>query len=278
MNMRKLLCVLTFILFATVNCSGSSGSKIAAYDPTSDGGDDSGATPPSVSTSQPLAIQMSIQFKGVSYSQKLTFSETGTDTCAATASSPVATCTVVVPEGRLYYSDLKIAYSWMPQSCRLMTFQPYYYQASNSAAYVKPGADSAVDCSGILTADCFGGPAKELVTNFPKKVALIYLPDETTLSVPQQNSVKITSAFENDWRSNRHTVNDLPTAKQSSSYNSTTLGGGGDEYVADTFVNYSFSCQDEWADPITYKINLNIRDEDTSASGLDDFLTWKHIP
>lgn len=242
------------------------------------------ATPPTVTSSAPLSIQMSTKFDGTDYSNMLTFVETGTDTCTASTTTPAVTCTVVVPEGRLYYSSLTLAYSYMPANCRLMTFQPYYYRASKVDGYVPPNVTTGgvgVKCAGISEpagAACFGGPAVQLVPGFPNYRALIHLPDESNMSTPVGVTKTVDSAYSKGWRSNRHTVNDMSLVSQASDQSIADLGGIGDTYVANTYVDYKFSCQDNWADPETFVINLKVTEENTSAAGPNDFLSWKELP
>lgn len=125
---------------------------------------------------------------------------------------------------------------------------------------------------------CFGGPAAQLVPDFPKYRALIHLPDESNLSVPVGVSKTVDSAYSMGWYSNRHTVNDMSLANQALNHTSADLGGAGDGYIANTYVDYKFSCRDNWADPETFVINLIVEEEDTSAAGPNDFLSWKELP
>ncbi len=257
------------------------GETAAAYVPPTDPG-----TPaPGVSTDAPLALKMSTKFTGINYDNGLTFTETGTTTCAASIATPSVNCTVVVPEGRLYYSDLIFSYSWLPTSCRLMIFQPSYYLASNTVGYYKPGTEVTTDCTpvgGVSPVDCYGGSAIELVSDFPKKRALINLPDETTLTVPQSNTSKVSSAWVANWGSNRHTTSDFLLAKRNTSYSAADLGGAGaitDGYVGGSFVDYTFTCRDAWYDPVSYRINVYVREEDSDNGGtLNNFRSWKDVP
>lgn len=249
----------------------------------SSGSGDGGTTPAPapVSTAKPFALQLFTKFDGKDYVNQLTFLETGTTTCAATPSSPTPTCTVVVPEGRLYFSSMHYQFSWLASSCRLLIFQPYYYRSSNSAGYVPPGSQDPIDCSATpIPATCWGGAAPGLVDGFPNKTSIIYLPDETDLTTPVSAHLTLDSAYSINALSNRRSVNDLAAGKVGTNFDATDLGGAGDAYLANTYVNYQFMCRDNWYDPDTYVINLYIKDEDSKSGNtvVNDFYTWANVP
>lgn len=274
----SLLAVLTAIVGLTTGCKDKANSATASSDasPTT-------PTAPTASVTTPFALKIYSMYDGTQYVNPLTFSETGTDTCQATTSNPSVTCTVVVPEGRLYFSSLTFAFSWMPSQCTLLTFQPYYYQASNVAGYLPPGATSTIDCSvgaSELPVGCFGGVGTELVPNFPLYRSLIYLPDETDLNAPNSKTITGSSGYSKKTGSNRYMVNDMPPAKVGNNYTAAQMGNIGDTYLANTYTNYKFACRDHWYDPESYTVNLYIQDEDSMAGNptQDNFLTWKELP
>lgn len=277
----KILCfgVLSLTLASTFGCSKAKDdlSSLSSEDPS----DPTPVTPPAVSTAKPFALKMFTTYDQVSYHYNLTFQETGTTECSVTSSAPTATCTVIVPEGRLYYSKLSFNFSWLPSQCNLMLFTPYSYKASSSASYLPPGADSAVDCTALpIPAACYGGAAVDLVPSFPKFGSLIYEPDETDLTITHSDVQTVKSAHSHLYGSNRWTVNDMATGKIGSTATSTDLGGYGDGYIANTYVNYKFQCKDHWDDPDTYTVNVVVKDEDSEAGNptLDDHYTWKEWP
>jgi hypothetical protein len=247
-----------------------------------------GAPNPTASEAAPLVLQISTKYDQASAYYPLTFQETQTTSCSATSTSPTVTCTVVVPEGRLYYSSVVFSYSWRNDKCKLMNFAPYFYSANNaSAAYNPPWlGDATADCSkGDWTkneAGCFGGAAPYLVPGFPKYDSLIYLSDPTT-STPQTHELTLPSAYSLAYRSNRLSSNDLPAAKQGNDYAEGPLGVKGDSYVGSDAPNtpsmqsYEWTCKDDWYDPVIYQINLVITDEDTSGSGPNTYRTWKEL-
>lgn len=287
---RPLASLILGILFiSALGCSrganelSSSGSTLG--DGSGSGGGGGGVTvpPPVVSTAAPLALSLYTVYDGeAKYNNELTFSETGTTTCQATDGTPSAICTVVVPEGRLYFSSIKFSYSWMTNKCKLLTFSPYFYLMSLSPVFVPPGATDPVDCSKLPTpADCYGGAARWLVPDFPKYIGLVHFPNEFIIPGPQSQELNLPSGYSNKWGSNRHSVNDITLGggNVASSYTAADLGGVGDAYVANSYVNYDFSCRDDWYDPATYSIRLYIRDEDSAAGNpvINDFRTWKEL-
>jgi hypothetical protein len=238
-----------------------------------------GSTPavpgaPTVSSTSPLAINLSTKFDGQSTEQAATFVETATTSCTATAATPNVTCTVNIPEGRLYYSSVTLKFSWSTDACPLMRFTPYQYQASDADDYFPPASSVSINCSvaADTKADCWGGAARDLVTEFPKYRSRIYLPDEATTGTTT-GSATINSALLTGWGSNRWTSNSL--VDKTIDRTSAALGFIGDGYVADSMLDYVWTCRDQWADPQTYSITLKVNDVDTGAAGLNEILTWQ---
>ena len=286
--------VVILAAFASAGCA----KKLDSISSLISGG---GSTPsaPTVSASAPLALNMYTKYDGADYVNNLKFAvrTTGSGTlwsgsgvatnqseCAVSAAQPNVECLTVVPEGRLYYSETHFQYSWYDSSCKLMYFQPYYYRASTATLF-PPWADFAsTNCSSApLGAACFNGPAKEIVPNFPKNRSLVYIPDESVASGPQTAAVKVSSSFSQapGVLSNRTVANDYllssdaATRAAAISSSSISFSTTGDEYVTGSYVDYYFSCRDDWYDPITYSIKLFITDQDTSASGSSEIQSWK---
>lgn len=225
----------------------------------------------------PLALRISTTYSGTSTEEYQTFTETGTRVCEATTSNKVVTCSIVVPEGRLYFSDLNFHMSWQISNCKLLEFQPYYYLASKNAAFTPAWGTSTVNCSVVPYAkDCYGGAAPQIVDDFPNFLGMIYFPDEGSTEEYLTQTETIASAYSLKYQSNRLTSNDLATSKQSSDQ---TVEIAGDGYSANNFVTYRYSCRDDWFDPVTYQITVNITDEDSNTGGpVNTFKTWREIP
>ena len=264
------IAVLAFVL----SCGGKTKSKA-----TESGSTGAPSTPPVASAAKPFALKLFTQYDDTTYVNQLTFNETGTDECSVTAAAPVATCTVEVPEGRLYFSSLNFQYSWVWEECKLLHFAPYYYMADNTAAYFPPQADSSVDCTAApIPTACFGGAAVDLVPGFPSNRTIIHLPDENVPLVPLTFESEVRSAYSHKYSSNRWTVNDLDPLKIGMNATPADLGGQGDGYIANSYVNYTFYCRDDWYDPVTYTVNLVVKDVDTNGAGPNDYFTWKEWP
>lgn len=281
---------------STTGQTSSSPSSSVTTTTLSGSGSTGGTTPPGVSASAPLAISVATNYDTQSYLEQQTFAETSTTTCAASTTTPSATCTLNIPEGQLYFSSLNFQISWLPSQCKLLEFHPYYYRISaqplmiaNSAtttisnpnAYVPVnptgGAATAIECMVNPTAACWGGVAPEVVPGFPLFTSLIFFPDDSLPSTTAQSkTVTKKSAYSAAWRSNRVTVNDFPIGRRGTAI-AQLLGGVGEPYAGTEYVDYSFTCRDSYADPVNYTIYLNINDVDSAVGNgpIDNYFTWK---
>lgn len=247
-------------------------------------------TPVPVTTAViPLKLTITAKYDNTEWEVPLTFDH-GSTTCEASTSTPNATCNLSVEEARLYYSQMIFRYSWYSDSCKLMIFQPYYYQAGAAAVSdLAWGGVDPIDCSSpeenVL---CYGGAAPTVVPNFPLKRAIIYLPDESVEASPLDDEVKVPSSWSRDYLSNRGVASDLAAANYGNAYTGANLGNnisaespynGRDNYVANSFVPYSLQCRDDWFDLQSYGIDLTITDIDTenipTNTVENHFPTWK---
>jgi len=273
--MNKIFCF-PILFLALAACKPATEAKI--------GGSTSASTtpvttPPTATTTSPLKLNIYAVYNNTNWEVPFTFNGTTATECTATTAAPTPTCTVAIPEGRLYYSDLHLQYSWYSSECKLMTFQPYYYQAANaqSADLSWAGAE-LIDCTTATTdKNCYGGAAPDLVSGFPDYRSLIYLPDESVGSAALSEDSVLRSGHSRTYGSNRAVANDMTGNKAASI---TAVGfGARDAYLANTFVDYKFSCRDDWYDAVTYEINLTITDEDTDGTptnpALDHIKSWK---
>lgn len=238
--------------------------------------------PPPVADETPMAIKVYSQYEGASDGATITykFTETGTDTCSSTTAAPIVSCTVKIPEGRLYFSKLGIAFSYMQNEkrCRLTYFTPYQYRISTSSTYSSSWtAGTTADCTKPNIA-CWGGFAA--ATGLRPSASTYYYPPNINEPGAKTDNIVAASAWKQERGSNRVTVNDLPVAKQSNAYSSSDLGGFGDGLIAGTYVDYTFVCRDDWSDPLPYKITLYITEEDSATGNpvLNHHYTWKELP
>lgn len=297
--MRKLI-LFTFLLLlisTQVGCGGNANNTTAASTtPTTPTSPTTPPGAPPVSNSAPLSISMYTVLDTQQGAYSLDFAETGSTTCSTSTTSPSITCSVAVPEGRLYYSTLHFVFSWTTAKCAFLAFQPYFYRASNSATYNPPGLPgntASIDCSGATSvpgAACYGGAAPQMVPKFPAEKGIIFLPNETVTQGPQSTDQALASASSLNVNSNRLTSNDLPSAKWGSTYTAAQLGGyltssgeqpAGDGYMPNTFVTYSLECVDQYYDPTGYAITINVTDVNSAsgtASPVDNFNTWAEAP
>ncbi len=181
-------------------------------------------------------------------------------------------CTVVIPEARLYFSDLTFTMSTVLRYCDQIVMQLYYYLASNSAGFLPAWANSPIDCSQPnIPKECYSGPAT-LVQEFPKYTGIYFVVD-----VSRVLDFKISSANSLHRGSNRWTSNSL-----ANEFRAQSKSIPGDGYVGGTFRDYHFSCRDKWGDEI-HSINLEIQDEDSPPDSIlpnvDHYSAWnKYFP
>lgn len=249
-----------------------------------------GISPPAT-TASPLNLQIFTQYDTTKALEYQTFVEPNSATCISSATTPVVTCTLNIQEGRLYYSSLNFQLAWNTTACKVLTFQPYYYHASDLGAFLPPwSATTALNCSTASAntppANCWGGAAPYMVKSFPKYTGLIFFTDESLPPGPQALAAPLTlvSAYSLSYGSNRLTTNDMLPAKMTSNWNyngtnpqaSMNVNGGQDSYLANTIVQYDIACQDDYADPLPFKIHLFINDVNSAPGNpvLNNFKSW----
>jgi hypothetical protein len=183
-------------------------------------------------------------------------------------------CNLAIPEGQLYFSDHFFTVGTSdPTACPLLFFQPYFYQAFDSAAATPFWTTSEVDCSvgpGEISADCFNGPAKTIVPDFPRYTRLYMRTVKN--SKETYKAMSPNSAFAG---SNRYMVNNK--ADKTAAVASIN---GGDGYIANSMRDWTVTCMDDFLEE-EYTINITISDRDTEGTadipdnfGLNDQLDW----
>ncbi|HEX4923906.1 MAG TPA: hypothetical protein VFV50_07465 [Bdellovibrionales bacterium] len=269
------------ILAAAVACGGKSNTSASSggTSPTPVPTD-----PPQVDADAPVALQIYTTYHNQSAATYHEFTETGTTRCEATTTDPNVTCTIVVPEGRLYYSDLTFQFSWLTSECNIFFFSPYYYLHTALGVGVTinpPWTDyAATTCETLSTASpsCWGGAAPDLVDGFPRYDTLFYTPDESIAGGPQTDKVTLSSSYSRNFGSNRGACNDIPTGREVNTYTAAQLGTAGDRYEGNSFVHYQFYCRDHWYDPQSYTIDLIISEEDSESGAVNHVPSWKEVP
>lgn len=243
-------------------------------------------TPPTVDETAPVALQIYSTYHQQETAVYHEFTETGTTRCEATATDPDVTCTIVVPEGRLYFSDLTFQYSWLTSECTIFFFQPYYYlhTALAPAVTINPPWTKYEDtlCENLTDAgpDCWGGAAPEVVPGFPDFDTLFYTPDESISGGPQNDKTTVPSSYSRSYASNRGVCSDMPAGRAVNTYTAAQLGTAGDRYEANSFVQYQLYCRDQWYDDQTYSITVIVSEEnsETGDPGVNHFPSWKEVP
>jgi len=219
------------------------------------------------------------------YVEVSTIYEGGTDStvegrCNIDTTNPSVhqTCTVRIPELRLHFSGLsfKIGTS-SADTCAQISFQPYYYQRSSSAAYLPYGTTS-IDCSATppANAGCYGGAAPALLkTDFPGFKGLYFLPAVSltgTFTVPSSNS-RIKDADYDSFSTNVDTCNNLSSSQRATPTGTATTYYSG----SNMYIDYAVSCNDVWANS-QYSITLTIADDDSEntdyGATIDEYYDW----
>lgn len=217
----------------------------------------------------------------------------------ATTPSPVPgspatlNCSVTIPEGQLYYSDIEFKMGTrFPEYCPVISFRPYYYRRSDAAissvdhdndpdtpnqesgGYIPPGSETPIDCSGLAkTKECWGGAAPAFVEKFPENTGYMTV---TAGKLQQKWVVK----SENELRTyggedvNYLITNDLNVADRAATVTDTSESK---ERVGGTFRDYRVSCNNYWAEEL-YSLRIIISDEnmDGAESGTahDNYPDW----
>ncbi|MEZ0392900.1 MAG: hypothetical protein ACAH59_11840 [Pseudobdellovibrionaceae bacterium] len=285
---RFLIC----LFVAVISCKPSTQNNLG-------GATSSGSTTPpdpgtpTATTAAPLSLRINRYYEGTETAQPVSFDVSGaiTTTCEATVANPNVTCNVVLPEAELYFSKFKFLYSWVRSKCKIMTFTPYHYMAARAGSINPPWAGGeVVDCGARpLSADCFGGAAKQVIEEYPKYWANIYVPEEDGSDTPLYEDAEFTSAWKNTYDSNRMMSNDIDAADVSPGIDplgSASTADNGDLYLGTVnqqggeppiYQDWTFTCKDDWYDDLTYQIHLNITDEDSDAGNptVNHMHTWR---
>lgn len=265
-------CVTVLVL---ANCSGEEKLATSSESPTPlvDG----------VPADSPLFMRLNLRWEASSESSPYEYFQA----CYLNQGVPMGTCTIKVPEARLFYSDVEFSVGTTDAvGCPIVHFQPYYYRRSNTTGYYAPGVDKDTDCSksrSEISKDCYGGAAPQIVSDFPKNTSLYFLSMlNTTASFKISSSNKIRSY---SGRSNMMLTNDLPYGADADAVTSTPatgrylnvasgnaarLGGDPDSY----FTDYYISCENLWGET-TREIKIMIEDENVeNGINIDDYPDW----
>jgi hypothetical protein len=256
--MHRIL-VLLFLLFASCAKVDSTGSAAG-------GADAPGGTTPAEDTI--FSVEVKTLWENATETQTHATC-TVTDATVpkqAVTGTPVS-CTASIPEAQLYYSSLRFSISASTQ-CDIVTFRPFYYQISDSAAYTPPNTTTVVVCDGSTTPipqACFGGAGTNIITNLGTNTGLYFLPGfepsrdfEAISGNTKRQSAPEFSGLENRW-----TVNNLPAASRAVTVN--------DVYLQNTWQDWQVICRDEWDEPL-YRMTIDIID---ANSDVDQLETWQ---
>lgn len=189
------------------------------------------------------------------------------------------TCTVSVPEARLYFSSVQFKVGTkIAASCPILSFHPHYYRRSDSNAYRSPdmkASDPALDCSGSRPVEkrCYGGAAPIMVESFPENAGTYILTHVSASSSYEMVSSNSKRSYGTN-AVNYMVTNDLlnRTTDQTDPLTSRYVD------TDNPFLDYRVYCANYWGE-VTYAIDLVVSDEnmDGAEGGTphDDFPDWQ---
>ncbi|WP_374078290.1 hypothetical protein [Bdellovibrio bacteriovorus] len=226
-----------------------------------------------VAAGSPLYLKVGVQWE--SADPKSGFERMGNCSLPADATQgSTVNCTVSIPEGQLYYSNVNFDVgTFNANSCPIVEFRPYYYMRANTANFTPPGETAAIDCSLLQDKKCWGGAAPTMVTDFPKNTGYYFLTlvnATTNYTLPSENKTR--------WYGgdgvNYLVTNDLSLADAIAPVATGSQQRVGQVALDPNWYGYQVNCTDHWA-RVLYTINLTIRDEnqDNAHSGPEDELT-----
>lgn len=214
-------------------------------------------------------------------------------TCQIFPGDPTSkTCTLIIPEEELFYSKFYMTFgvdAGASVACKVINFTPFAYLGSYSGAFVPPWAynSSAVDCNRNdpgekLSADCYNGAAKQILSSFPDKSFIHFFPDEgvegkAAVSAPYEIGMR----YDNTWVANNLTNRAVSINLANGNSVSDRYVGTVDAQRASDLIyqDWKISCMDEFYEPV-YEITVIISDQDITAGDspgdpvLDDFYDW----
>ena len=175
---------------------------------------------------------------------------------STTPQGTLATCSVSIPENRLYFSQLTFTVTAKESlNCSTVHFRPFWYQMSASSAYQANWMDAPADCltTQPIPIDCYSGVAVSIVPSFPKFDSIVVRAEGDL----EYEYPKADSGFERSRLSNRWAANNLVARAANYDF-------GTDEYLANSMRDYRFECRDKWHE-LVYGIVLTISDDDLST-------------
>lgn len=202
-------------------------------------------------------------------------------TCEIPANSVLTskTCSVAVPEARLYYSSVQFKVGTkMAAACPIIYFEPYHYRRSDSNAYRSPdmkASDPTLDCSGTRPEEkrCYGGAAPIMVEEFPEDVGyyiLSHVNTSTSYEMESSNSKRSYGASLVNYMVTNDLVN--RTTDQADPLRTRFVDSD------NPFTDYRAYCANYWGE-VTYAIDLVIQDENMDGfeggTPHDDFEDWQ---
>ncbi len=236
------------------------------------GSTEEGSTSPSVE-GEPLYLVLQSKYETASETSVLT-----EGTCAANSTTPAATCTIRIPELRLYYSELRFTVGTTSSAgCSHVSFMPYNFRRATASTNFY-GSSTATDCTDSTKKECWGGAAKNILENagvdFPANSGVYFLPSQQlqgSYKLNSSNSRRSDDDKDESLFTNVNAANNLLVADRGNVFANTN----GVYYSGTYYRDYTISCRDDYGHAM-YSITLTIEDMDTpTAEGVEDlFYDW----
>jgi len=191
---------------------------------------------------------------------------------------------ISIDEEKLFYSKLKFEFEKpvAEDGCSVIFFRPYSYQKSNTSGFKLLPTDKGENCSGLedvppakegdpttqkvvpVPSFCFGGPAKDLVKDFPRFDRLFST--KSQLVAVEGKVTKVESDL-NPGVDNRYYVNDMQDISRNIDVPNL--------YVAGTMKDYIAWCDDVVGNTLV-KVRIKIQDFNGQSPNptADQFCSW----
>ena len=177
-----------------------------------------------------------------------------------------------IAESRLFQSDLHFTVSANTNTnCKWVSFQPYYFRYSYSAAFLNPEDNKSIDCSktdGTENTGCYGGVAKDFVSGFPKNRSVYFpLSAAFTSKYTMKSGNSLNVQIGNRWAANelaRFDENGAPIAENAAiiaagAYEDSDEAFSNPLFIPNYYYDYTFTCRDYHGDPY-YTIVVYVKD------------------
>ncbi len=271
--------IATFIFTILIAaCSGSEPASSGISGPGGGSGSSGGGQP--TGSNSPLEIRVRTNYIGNTSSKSVLvecITPAGTLTTSPAANG---VCTVQMPELDMYFSDFEFRVATnSPETCTRVVFIPFEYQRSTSDVFPNDSVPNGTfDCSGGRPAEpnCYGGAARFIneIEGYPANQGSYFLTVNSLSQVYTMDAPDINRSKDahRSGRTNINIANNF-TGNRAANINA----AGVVDYVANTFEDYQFICQNSFGE-VMYSWTLIMGDDDLLNTGsnttFDSIYDW----